>query len=147
MTDQFDPLGRGIGPGSGDHRDPSGDDLHAQLHHPAVLDMAEGRGFPRGADGDEAMDACGDLAFHQPAERGLVDDAVAERCHQSRDHALEEWFRHRPAIMYMPPRGRGKECAAPHGVTSRKRHSSDWECLPATAVSRITSLSDPTQVI
>ena len=109
--------------------------------------MAQRRGLAGGADRHEAVDSGGDLALDEFAERDLVQHAIPERGDERRDHALEQRFRHRPAIINVPLPRSSRERATPQGDTSRKRHTSDRECLPATAVSRITSLSDPTPVI
>ena len=49
--------------------------LDAQLDHPAVLVVAQGRGLPGGADRHQAVHAAGDLALDQARRRRLSSTA------------------------------------------------------------------------
>ncbi len=94
MADQADGLLGGVGAGAGDHRHAAGGDLDAQLHHPAVLLVAEGRRLAGGAHRHQPVHPAGDLALHERAERRFVDRAVLERGDERRDSALEQGLSH-----------------------------------------------------
>ncbi len=92
---QLDHLGGAVGAASGDHRGAPGHGLHAQLHHPTVLVVVQGRGLAGGADGSDPVDARRHLPLHERYEGVLVQRAVAERSDQGGDDALEKRLGHR----------------------------------------------------
>jgi hypothetical protein len=82
---EVDGFRGGVGAGARDHGDALARGLHHELHEAPVLVVAERGRLPRGAAGDEAVRAGGDVHLHQLAHLGLVDLAVLER----RDHRDE----------------------------------------------------------
>ena len=62
----------------------------AQLHHPAVLVMRQGRGLAGGADGHQAVHAAATCRSTSAYEGVLVHRAVTERSDQGGDDALEQ---------------------------------------------------------
>ena len=91
---QFDRLGRRIRASAGDHRHTAASGLNAKFNHPAVFIVTQGSGLAGGADGNEAVDAAGDLALDQGHEGAFVDLAIAERRDERRHDATKEGFGH-----------------------------------------------------
>ena len=76
---EFDGLGGGVGADAGDDRDAAARRGDGGFDDALVLGPVEGGRFAGGSDGDEAVDAAGDLAFDLFAEAVLVELAFAKR--------------------------------------------------------------------
>ena len=85
---QFDGFDGGIAARARDHRHAACGFRDADLDHPAMLVMGQGRRFAGGATGNQAVGAFGDLPRDQLAESGLVQLAVLHRGDESGNRAF-----------------------------------------------------------
>src|SRR3990172_3391525 len=86
---QVDRLGGRVGPGAGDHPDPSAGGLDHDLDDPLVLVVRERRRLAGRPARDEAVGPVGDVEFHELADLRLVHLAVLERGDHRDERTLE----------------------------------------------------------
>ena len=89
MSGERDGLFGAIRPGAGDDRHAPSRGFDAQIDEALMLLVVERRRLAGGPNRHQPVRSSLDLPFDQGAERRLVDLAVAERCDQGDDRALE----------------------------------------------------------
>ena len=83
MDGEIDGFGGGIGAGAADDLAASFGEFDGEIDDVEMFVVGEGGGFARGADGDDAGDAGGDLGFDEMSEGVLIDEIVFERGDES----------------------------------------------------------------
>ena len=94
MSNKTNRLIGGVGTRTGNDESPPPRRLDAQLHHAAVLSMAQGSGLPSGAYRYKAVHARCNLALNQGHKGLFIHSAIAERCNEGGDNTLEWGLEH-----------------------------------------------------
>ncbi len=110
LDGEGDGFAGGVGAGAGDHFAAPGGELDGAADDVEVLLVVEGGRFAGGADGDDAVDARGDLRFDEGGEGSVVKGIVAKRRDERRDGA----GKHRARLLRdLAAEGKG-QCRPPH---------------------------------
>jgi len=82
-------LGRGIGTGTGNHRNPTGHPLHRQADHLTMFVLIQRRGFTGGTHGHDGIATLFDMKLDQPVQASDIYPSVSiHRCDQCHNATL-----------------------------------------------------------